>query len=1789
MIGDYHFTGRTKQGNLLNFTVHLNSEEIQKSHDCDLIIRRIILDSFNISERLSKPEIHINVMNLDVPGDKINYTIIEEPNNPIHSIALKIFEKNTTIEEIISKRILPMDVAKEKIGQLSLLERFAVISKKPRGFFGKVKQVLADFFSKILYPFELLQGLWQALTGQSEKQLKWDLNLLAEICGTPPLGGMSMMHSLKYMSTMLDREHEEVADPIMQLRFKNGLKTAKKIDRVRRIFSKSSAQRLVKNIQKSISEIGNKKILIPIGYMRGDRIVEAILEVSKDPGGKYRVVFISAQEETRTLFDRELGIEIGSQSMRREISDIDSKDLLAAIPTLIELQTSPNCLKGEKADWETIFLQTLKFDKSRVEVGPTTEFYLGAAAPGHLGEAISYVKGEKQANVDDAKRFDLAIRLRLFLEVCQANRKGLRDQTFWTSVRTTARYLATQIEQEKSILGSKTEQGIELTRIYGELKQLLDQLDLSPPILVNLSSQSLSLATGPVEIVSHPEIPLLAPVKMESKVYPKVDPPFAVFDSTQPLKSIQNWGLRCRNMIALGGFKEAAMEAKLMVGMIPPDLQTKKEDVNILLASMNDIGEAIARGAVEKEQSTIQDIEAIVNLNYFAFMAAKSAQIVSVTVLDNFAVANHVLLEELSQCDSIQNIRKNLPKLNANNNANLSTVPITILQPLLNLVKFTEMALKGAELSNRVKSNEPIKFALEGDFTYHSNLDIKYVTPLPLRAPAYAHDVTHEITNRYVSEFCCLGCIRDNCPNYNTVPQEEHRFHPLYMLHNYVDTFCDQLTKKGQLRRDEITDLMYTQQTNQNANILWSNVHGKQHGFDIANGFNQNDRSIQLMNTFMVYLDHPHFFKQPDLRWQFETKVFKYGALSSLLNNISAYEPFLNSILTKLTKEISISTAIEDQETAAYLMHVCDKLQQAINDSTVSNQTKTSMQELMPKDRDLTLQHWAKELVGKNDQHLLHAQMMVLPLVLQNYYKKFLQNNSDPCFDSEDDQALMLSSAIRVERNDKLKKSINPEIRDRYLQLMAFVLNKTRDKVLHEQFQGNFINKIIANINPSVANLMLQWDPLDFPTFLALGHKGDLYQFDLITGKIIHNPKQPKQLDELPDNLKRYPGVERIFGSALKESWNIRGTPQGSSEKILAYTHDKFTDFRIIVKQGSSDSTANIPEIFIERRIPAPKGKTAWITLVDYDSQVRLRSQKSFSQTPDLPPKVTLAIGDRTCWVDRKGGRIHVFNIDDNKPYAIIKLEKEKGKKTNQKDKMAVAGLHYLKDISNIADVHILETDLHLLRASDKELEQYSSVEDPNWIQVLGRKKKAIQVSYPRYEMASSGVPLIFDMGKKGITTKAFPNYKLASNGVRPGSADPMIGVTPLPATFDGFQLLQKDGDEKVLIPLRGFEQQYAISGAPLPSSRMEFPDAFEKCPMYEFSVDRETNRLVAKSGDAYAYLAYLSMAHWDYSSATYYLSKACTTAGYGARYDQVFAWAEKWHDDTPNGIAMKLRFELFREKVLEDRQIHQIREGRLQQPEQIAIQQAPRLIHMADLYEKYTAVRTNSVAAKSGVDPSLELSLEDSREVKRLIKVLLDAHGNEIIDTHEPKLIRAEQIPLQNFKDFDTSNEIALSVGTMTLWAFNGTDQNRSPFVLKDPRWVVQNFRNLFNQLVAEEINSVHYKQLKLQIRFISELSRDKLNPVERSGVEQAQSYLLKLITVKELDPQGFLDLQNTLGPDNKLPKFNGPFFNGSRFYAIGRMNAILGEGGSINLLYVMQGVQKKKPVRSFKGFARH
>ena len=685
-------------------------------------------------------------------------------------------------------------------------------------------------------------------------------------------------------------------------------------------------------------------------------------------------------------------------------------------------------------------------------------------------------------------------------------------------------------------------------------------------------------------------------------------------------------------LIELNQAEIAGQEAKLMVRMFPaPDdpfwNNLTNEESQKLLLDFNTIGEAIARASYGKSQTTLQDIAAITALNYYTFSLTKQFfsnnlepfLYVAQSAMNDLkkarlTVSDYLWLKKFEIFDPGQIERAQLnPFIYSLTQSDSSALFKPDLQPLINMSQYTLMTVRvGESNSNLPLTMDSLKFAksnfevmMFSNSNWRSWVGSTYKTPLNWLAPEYATDVSQEITNRYLSEFCPLGCIRDNCPSYNEVDASEHRFHPLYMVHNFIDKFSERLIAGGSLHRDEVIDLMYLQQTNQNANKLWTDVHHGQHGFSTAKGFNAEDIKIQLMNTCTIFLEHSNFFKHPELRWLFETKILNNRAFAEFLspNQYNEYKPFLISLLNGLKKEIMISSSGGDTDIAAYLVFITDELKEFIKNSEVDPTEKSDLLSILNIDSSSILLKWSQELIGKNDESQKDKQKMVFSLLLNNYHKKFCDNPNDPCFTNDKDLEIILSCMSRLESLAKVNGKIDPEVRDKYLTLRSWLVPFLKARIDQDKTPGDFVNKILFHLNPLVAAQKLKWDPSDFPTVKALDNKGEFYQFDLFSGQIILGKMRK---EEIPENIKRDKTLQNLFGATLEGNWDVFGTKEQGESGLIAYTNDKFPDFRIIIKKGQG--IGGRPKILVERMTNSSDGKTEWLSYVKFNEQDRFLS-----------------------------------------------------------------------------------------------------------------------------------------------------------------------------------------------------------------------------------------------------------------------------------------------------------------------------------------------------------------------------------------------------------------------------------------------------------------------------------------------------------------------------------------------------------------------------------------------------
>lgn len=1752
------------------------------------VLKRIVLDALG---HMKNPPQDLKIKVTGIKGKNVTYTIEQEKKHPLHKVALHHFNAKQAIKGITENKIVSVSQLTKNMGVETLLEHFSQLKDKSPGLFARIKALIINFFRKIMSKFKWTQALWEAITHDSAKmqaKFRWDLDLLASTCGVAPEREISVTQALHYMTGMMKREGEKFADPKLFKRISDGAKLGTQQDRLRKRFSERGFKKLRGQIQKSATHLKQgRKMLMPVSYMKEGALVQMLMEIGKEKDGTYSVALISQSDEARKMFDHELGIK-NSQSSRREIVNVQENDLLAMLSLVLELDTAPQChLSDSKQDWELMFMQAFKLPKTTVKVGKVTDTFAQGLSPSHVGETLSYLAKQKKTPLE-VKRFELAARLQIFLDLTKKDETMLKDPGYWKLVRTSAYQLARMIENNQEILGASESRGSEMTRIFYELNQRLEKLNTNLPELVDLQKQAAPYFSSGFEISPEPPLLYFGKVETELNIFPDIHPSFELLDAANPARSVIDWGERCKQLISVGKTDFASREGCLMARMLPlPSVflnAVPQGQVPEVLTALNSIAEGIARQAMGEDPPTVHAFASLCAIEQYALGLMQKQPGYALVNFHNepnraktVAAASRLIEKDQQWLAQITN--DNFLNQSSSNSRDFTDfqgqIQIShqpILQPALNissLVTITERGFKPMQ-------DLPVSTL---DFYWDNGLipnakqsffkaSVDHEIPLNLRPPIYAKDVAHEVTNRYATEYCCLGCIRDNCPAYNQVSKENMRFHPLFMLHNYVDEFCKNLVESKRLHRDEAAELLYTQQTNQNPNSVWKEKHGQRHATKAATGFDAEDHRLQVMNTLSIYLDNPHFFRELDLCWHFETRMFNNQSFQELLKNeeaINEHFPFLISAFKKLNKEILVSNASGDLEVAAYLIHIADRLVDLIKSQTsLEKEQKEALCAPFSFEGETLFLKWTKDLLHKTDEKSEQVRKKVIPLLMSRIYQKFIDNPSDPFFEDTNElkQVIIFAGTMGGVRD-----VIDPEIYERFQGLMVAMIPKIKKLVEKEEKKDEFISSILLIMNPELASLGLTWDISNLPTISSQDPAtAKVHHFDLSTGSYTIEGENFK---ELPDKIKRDPLIKRLFGEEINSNWIVKGSLKGDpGPKTLEFTHPKFPDNRILFKDKNGLNTdSKKKEISIQKLLLNPLGGKEWMTLKYYDEQDRFINGNEFSDEPDLPSQIVQLIEDKLCWANTAGTLLSVFDTESDKKFAEIRIKREV-------DKQGMVQV-------SIEDVFLEEDKSHLLKPEKSDLERFSVIDDPHFILVKGEKDVAAEVNFSRLKLATSEAPLSYHLAEGSITSPAFPGYQLAPFGMLPGKRDLAIGATPLPPAFDGFHLLQKEGEEKVLIPFSSFAPEISAEGEPLRSSKPEFSQNYQKISVYEFKVDPETNRLLAPTGDGYAFLAYLCMAHWDYSSAAYYLNLAKTSAGYHENYDQIFDWINSWEDTTPNGVALKLRFKLLQEQISEERCSRAIAEGKVQVLDNEQFAQSERLTDFADLYEKYWEQTGSQKPDEEGRSAALNLTNEQAFEISGYIKKLIDERGNQRVTSNEPKPVRAELAPSQDYGFKDKKTATGILEGAFSLWLFKGNKKFQSPFAWKeDPQWVLKSFPNLFNQLIENPAESLNFKQVLNQIRMISENDLSEINPEEKEQIENAQGYLLKLATAK-INVPGFDEsfrrlVLNKMG--EKCPQIKGPWLKSRRAKRLAVFSLVTEDGGAFGPL--LQGNFTKEQI---------
>lgn len=1741
-------------------------DQVQLNGDREDAIQLVAQDCF---KHLRAEPRNAQVVIVDIEEKRVDE---DTTRNVIH---YKLFYQGKVEEHHTDEPVITIQSLVPTNDHRVLLERFSQYDESEMTAWARFKRALVDFFTELFEPYESLSLLWEALTGRSKKEMQYDLNLLAEVCGTPVPNSLSMTKSLKYMVRLLNREQKGIEDPNIAQRLKNCLVQAKMIKRLRKKFNPSDFNKLIKKIQKNIDQLpddGKDKLLIPVGYHHDGELVEMFLEVKKTGTDTCTVSLISQSAETLDLFDREVGVETTTSSFRREIANVNIAELKGRVPLFAELQVNPDLEKIEGVHTRDAFLFALQFAGASVSVGIVTEKSFREASFGHVAEMMSYVREElfdTTGGRENAERFEVAARLRFFLDFCKKDKRWLRDESTRELVRTTAFRLMEIVESNRNeLIGEKLdEQSRELEKIVLELEQLMASFDKVLPFTVDLRARNLGKSKlGSIGAIASEETPVLENVSLFASPLKDVDPPLTPFDADNPVKCLEGYAKRCQALLDQGEIQRAHYEAHQMVRSLPPlaDIEDDNWMDPEVLNHFEMIGKAIVKGSLEKKRPSLEDAMTASMLSVYAYKIAyiqEGVRVPGFLILQAQRTLMDLSRSRLPMKDKkiIHDLLSYSSKISTESifdSQQFKQLPIGIAHSLVNINEFAAIASMPSipeEMRENLANVNNFRFSIDigkNEVRGHSwKRNIRAIDHrLTRHFPDYASHVAEELGNRYVTELCPYGCSTDNCRNYggydSSIARQGHQYYPPYMLYHYTQEYCPEIYGDAILNPDEIRDLLLIQQTNRPADILYGDHHsckGDRLGnqFEKADGFTKDDRRIQVMSAFSIFMRHPNFFKIPELRWYFETKILTGNYFSLLLKQdaIDEHLPFLLGSIKGLQQQIQIAEVNQDMATGAYLVYILGHLSEMVEFSDLNEEVKEPLLQAAKIDCNTTIIQWLIDSAGRTGEKAERKQKELLPYVLHYYLSIYRENPESPLFQEDKHLEILAFALGKYNEISRLSSDVDPILVEGYHSLKVAILPKLKDRILNEPEGAKFINQIVNRVQPEVAELDLDWDAAEFPLCVATdGNTSRVYQFDINTGKIYI---EGERVEVLPAEIAKIPEVALLFSEKLEEVWKVEGalpdlSPEATRrERVTAYLHEHYPGQRITVTQkvdAQGHPTGEKPIIRVERDVNFGSRSSKWAVYHRFGAQDLLAHGLPIGDS-DLPLKVVAAIGNRSCWLSSKGDEIYVFDLDDDKLYATVSLDLDK--------KDADSGQAPIKEF-------IFTGSRRLVSPDDRDLENYSAVEEESFIMVTGHKGRPRSLEYPRLQFASNGAKLTYSLTNKGDVTPNYPGYYLAPLGYRPGNRFPSDDVYPLPETFDHFQTLRRDGAEVVLIPGRKLQQLYSKTGERLPKCSSIPPDGIAPSVLFEYEVDIETNRLKAKNGDAYAYLAYVAMAHQDYSGAKFYLSKAHQATGYSEEYLKIFDWITSWKDESDNCKAVKLYAAHFQEKVIDELKQDNIRRGKMNVEVESRESRMKRLAVMTDLYQTYRQSIQGREIGLTGFDPMLDLSPDAEAKVLALCYEFVDAcRDNELAPSGggSATFARAESAQTQ-FAVSEPSGDKQLDLynDALLLWAFTGSSTNIPTLTYGCSEWVLDCFGHVYQQILELDPASAEYQELLQKIRFLSinSLSKRKLTAEEKATIKVAQSYLLRLAAKKESGNSG--ELSKT------FPKVGDPFFGKSR-----------------------------------------
>lgn len=920
--------------------------------------------------------------------------------------------------------------------------------------------------------------------------------------------------------------------------------------------------------------------------------------------------------------------------------------------------------------------------------------------------------------------------------------------------------------------------------------------------------------------------------------------------------------------------------------------------------------------------------------------------------------------------------------------------------------------------------------------------------PLSLRVASYPSQTLADVHKTALIYKCPYGCCRND---HIGLAAGNLNFPTEYMMQCYSVFQPVRVMKEAEMPADEAVEFNYTQITLQDPAVFLGK--GEAIPF-LEKAFTEEDERAQAINAVIVYQKNPDYFKCASLRFAFTRKLFSQGVLAGLCKD----KVFVRSMVRDLIKIAKIAKKSGDLHVAAYLLDVLRKTSQVIEDSPFqgSLQLITKIAELKIEE---SLDLYARELLSSALEGIQEQQMVVFPIALDVYFRKMQEGKSLSKLELKNVMAMVCS----LEKIRKGKEKIDAELRDRYLTLFTWISPDLR------KLSSDVMNEMLFSVYLEVGIEKLSWNVDDFPTLRAFDKLGRVRLFNILTGGMSVGELRAEALSEA---TKTDPHVQRLFTREDLEQPDWKVFTSAKNKNAIVYTHDRHPDKRITILLQKNEKRYEPDTVTVKVQ---RKHKSGWLDYVRFDAQDSLENG-IVKENSDLSPQLAALIQDRECWRNYYGSKVYVMEKD--KAYATLTMRGE-----------------------TITDVYLIEDKRHLLKPKDRVLERFSLIENSDCIQVIGLKNDPESLVYFRYRFSHNNILLSYSKQKDGtFEIPELSGFKLQPFGTFPGKEKEDALGRPLPRALHSFHFLKKSTQEKVMIPFRAFESEETRGGQTALQTKMLFSEE-ASCPIFEYDLDPETNRLKAKASDGYAYLAYLCFVHGDYGLCSEYMKKASTALGYKENYLRMFRWI---HDvpvkGTASEVAMRLKFMLFEDGALKTKEAFD------SQPLDSQVLEK-RLQGIVNLYAQYELQEKQR-------DPAFSLSTEEKIHMQDVVHRLQKnlAETGSIIEGVASTFQEYEAV----LKEKDL---LGVSEEVRTLWAHQQKGAPSS-MVIQEPSWVLRNFVTTLQLIIRLDSKSEDYKALKKRILAVSSLSKDP-------QILLAEKRLLQMCKAKEEKGEVFDSIQ--------------------------------------------------------------